>query len=105
MSAAVYDANSVLFRGLYCYESSNGLLLCPGDPGYVKQDQWRYFFGGGVATGYQFLFGRQKRFAFDVFGGMQLILPTHRINNREDLTLWMMRGFPFEIAVRMGWAF
>jgi hypothetical protein len=105
LSAGIYDANSFLFRGLYCYSSSNGMFLCPGDPGYVKFDMWRYFFGGGVAAGYQFILGKQKRFAFDVFGGLQLIIPTHRIYNDESLALWMMRGFPLETGFRLGWAF
>jgi hypothetical protein len=105
ISAAAYDANSFLFGGLYCYESSNGMLICPGDPGYIKQIQWRYFFGTGFATGYQFLLGKHKRFALDLFGGMQIIFPSHSLRHPENRILWMMRAFPLEMGIRMGWAF
>jgi hypothetical protein len=105
LSASLYNANSVLFRGFRCYTTSTGQQLCPGDPGYVKQNDWRYFFGGGVATGYQFLLGEKKRFALDLYGGIQVIIPKNRLGYDEDLYLWMARGFPLELGLRMGWAF
>jgi len=105
LHAAMYNANSVLFRGFYCYEGLNGQYICPGDPGYVQHDMWRYFFGGGVSAGYQFLLGDEKRFALDVFGGMQIIIPTTRLYYSEDIALWFMRGFPLDVGIRLGWAF
>lgn len=105
LSAALYDANSFLFRGIYCYESTTGVLLCPGDPGYVKFDMWRYMVGPGIAVGYQLLAGKQKRFALDVFGGLQFIFPLNSINRYEEFFLWLMRGFPMETGIRIGWAF
>jgi hypothetical protein len=103
--AAIYNANSVFFRGLKCYTGLNGQYICPGDPGYVQVNEWRYFFGGGVAAGYQFLLGEKKRFALDLFGGIQVIIPKDRLLYDEDIYLWLTRGFPAELGIRLGWAF
>ena len=105
LSVGIYDKNSFLFRGLYCYTGSTGILICPGDPGYVKQNDLTLMAGGGVAFGYQFLLGENKRFALDLFGGIQAIVPSSRIRNDDDIALWFMRGFPLELGIRLGKAF
>ncbi len=106
ISAGFYDRNSFLFRGLYCYSTSSGIYLCPGDPGYIKTSDFSVLVGGGVSFGYQFLLGNQGRFALDLFGGVQAIIPVNRRrNNWDDLTLWLLRGFPLELGIRLGKAF
>lgn len=106
ISAAFYDKNSFLFRGLNCYTTSSGIYLCPGDPGYIKTNDYSVLIGGGVSFGYQFLLGNQRHFALDLFGGVQAIVPVNRRrNNWDDLSLWLLRGFPLELGIRLGKAF
>lgn len=106
LSAGFYDKNSFLFRGLSCYTTSTGMYVCPGDPGYIKTNDYSVLIGGGVSFGYQFLLGAEKRFALDLFGGVQAIVPVNRRRgNWDDLTLWLLRGFPLEMGIRLGKAF
>jgi len=61
--------------------------------------------GGGATFGYQFLLGEEKRFALDVFGGLQIIIPADGLYYGEDISLWLLRGFPLEFGLRLGKAF
>lgn len=103
--AGMYDRNMLFFRGIDCYYSVSGQLFCPGDFGYVRKSDFIYMFGVGISGGYQFLLGKEKKFAFDIFGGIQAIVPTNRTFNGEQFAVWMLRGFPLELGIRMGKAF
>lgn len=105
LSSGVYDRNMVFFSGIDCYYSVSGQQYCPGDPGYIRRSNFAYLVGGGVSAGYQFLLGKEKKFALDIFGGVQVIIPIDRFYYSQDVALWFFRGFPLEIGLRMGRAF
>lgn len=84
-----------------CYYDGNGDWVCTDnyDEDYFKS------FGGGVAGGYQFFFGRKDHFALDLFGGFQYI---HQEGNRYSDYNFARRlfiNFPAEVGVRLGVAF
>ncbi len=85
-----------------CYYDANGDYVC--DDNYDEQ----YFksFGGGVAGGYQFFFGRNEHFALDLFGGFQYIRQENQ-NSYNDYR-YIRRifiNFPVDIGLRLGVAF
>lgn len=104
-SAGIYDKNSVFFQGITCYTTASGQTFCPRNSGYVRRSDITYLLGGGATFGYQFLLGEEKRFALDVFGGLQIIIPADGLYYGEDISLWLLRGFPLEFGLRLGKAF
>jgi|GEM_PF-3324089 len=63
-----------------------------------------YNYGFGLAGGYQFLLGRQDRFALDLLAGYQRTNNSGAINE-EDWILKVKRNFPLEIGLKIGVAF
>lgn len=82
-----------------CYTDINGDYRCD------DEDFFRSF-GGGMAGGYQFFFGRRDHFALDLFGGFQYIYNQRREYYSEyNFLRRVFVNFPVEIGIRLGVAF
>lgn len=87
-----------LFDG--CYYDINGNYRCDN-----YNERFFKSFGGGLAGGYQFFFGRRDHFALDLFGGFQYI---RQEGNRYSDYAFLRRvfiNFPVELGIRLGVAF
>ncbi|CAN5380405.1 hypothetical protein BH09BAC1_BH09BAC1_21490 [soil metagenome] len=83
-----------------CYTDANGVLIC-------NNNDHEFFrsFGGGMAGGYQFFFGKKDHFALDLFGGFQYIHQGFDRYSQYNYWRRVFINFPVDVGVRLGVAF
>lgn len=84
-------------------DDETGTFVTDSNGNYIRHNVFGY--GFGIAGGYQFLLGRNDRFALDLLAGYRRTTNQGTLTDDEDIHLKVIRNFPLEFGLKLGVAF